>query len=122
MLNFSSRPRIRELLAASSTVSGCTLTGNQATGAGGPGANGGDGFGGVIYNNGQSTLTVLGTTIAGNQADGGAAGAGSTAGLGNGGGVYLATGCVAEFNALPTISGNTASTGNDDVFGVFTTL
>ena len=114
---------LANILGATLTVSGCTLTGNLASGgAGGPGANGGNGFGGGIYNDGQSTLTVLGTTVAGNQADGGAAGAGSTAGLGEGGGVYLATGGVAEFDALTTISGNTASTGDDDVFGVFTTL
>jgi hypothetical protein len=69
-----------------------------------------------------STLTVSGCTITGNQADGGAAGAGVSAGIGVGGGVYLATGGVAEFDPLTTISGNTASTIDDDVFGVSTTL
>jgi hypothetical protein len=117
---------------ATLTLSGCVLSSNQAIGgAGGPGPNGGNGFGGGIYDDGPSslaanfgipaTLTVTGCTISGNQATGGAAGSGGSAGQGSGGGVYFASGgvvCLDLFTSL-NISGNTASTSNDDVFGVF---
>jgi hypothetical protein len=54
-----------------------------------------------------------------NEADGGAAGAGGSAGLGQGGGLYLTPGGTA--NAAHTkIKHNHASTGDDDVFGSIT--
>jgi hypothetical protein len=111
---------IANFRGANLTVSGCTLNGNQATG--GAGANGGNGFGGGIYNDGPSTLTIIATTISGNQATGGAAGAGGITGLGEGGGLYLASGgtvCLDVFTSTH-ISGNAASTSDNDVFGVFT--
>jgi hypothetical protein len=122
---------IANVLGATLTVSGCTLTGNQATGGvGGAGANGGNGLGGGVYNDGLSTiplnagtpatLTVTGSTITGNQAIGGAPGSGGGAGLGIGGGVYFASSGVACLDVFTIISGNTSSTSNNDVFGVFT--
>jgi hypothetical protein len=83
------------------TVSGSTLTGNQALGgAGGSGGNGGRGLGGGIFNDGPSTfptnlgdptiLTVLDSRIANNEAEGGD---GGTGGDGLGGGLYVAGGC-----------------------------
>ena len=69
-----------------------------------------------------TTLTVLGSTITANQADGGAAGAGGSAGLGKGGGLYLTDGGIAclDFFTSVNIFGNTASTSDNDIFGVFT--
>ena len=114
---------LANVLGASLTVSGCTLTGNQALGgAGGSGANGGNGHGGGVYSDSQSTLTVTGTTITSNSAIGGAAGSGGIAGQGMGGGVYFATGgvvCLDQYT-VSNIEGNTASTSNNDIFGVFT--
>src|SRR5262249_51160650 len=100
---------IANLFAATFTVSGCTLTGNQAVGgAGGAGGNGGNGFGGGIYNDGlypgpglsgPATLTVVESTITANQATGGAAGTGGSAGQGVGGGCYFVSGGVACLDA-----------------------
>jgi hypothetical protein len=123
---------IANVLGATLTVNGCTLTGNQAIGgAGGTAANGGDGLGGAIYNDGVSiwpvnagtpaSLTVTGSTLTGNQATGGAAGSGGSVGQGIGGGVYFATGAIVGLDTLTIISGNTASTSNNDVFGLFIT-
>ena len=53
--------------------------------------------------------------ITGNQATGGAAGAGGQDGQGIGGGVYVISGRVSARRT--TISGNHASTSHDDVFG-----
>jgi hypothetical protein len=110
------------------TVSGCTLSGNQAIGgAGGVGGNGGNGLGGGIYNDGStafgvSALTLLLSTITANAASGGAAGAGGSAGQGIGGGAYFALGgsvCLDAFT-VANILANSASTSNNNVFGVFT--
>jgi hypothetical protein len=103
---------IANFAGSSLAMSGCSLSGNQATG----GANGGNGFGGGVYNDGQSTLTITGSTISNNQATGG------TAGLGEGGGLYLDSGGIVCLDVFTSkhVSGNTASTSYDDVFGVFT--
>jgi hypothetical protein len=120
---------IANVLGATLTVSGCMFTGNMAIGgAGGAGANGGNGLGGGVFNDGPSifpanagspgTLTVTDSTITDNQTTGGADGAGQ----GIGGGVYFASGgvvCLDLFTSM-NITGNTASTSNKDVFGVFT--
>jgi hypothetical protein len=113
-------------------IAAFTLASNQAVGgAGGSGANGGNGFGAGIYNDGVSilpsnagtpaTLTISGSTITDNQDACGAAGSDGSAGQGLGGGVYFASGgvvCLDLFTSM-NITGNTASTSNDDVFGVF---
>jgi hypothetical protein len=104
------------------TVSGCTLSGNQALGgAGGSGADGGNGFGGGLYNDGTSTLTVTGSTVTASSALGGAGGSGGSAGLGEGGGAYFAPGGDVCLDLLTSIHGNTASTSDNDVSGSFTT-
>jgi hypothetical protein len=111
------------LQASTLTVSGCTFSGNSATGGGGgSGANGGNGFGGGVYNDGQSSLTVTGTTVTANGATGGAAGSGGSAGLGQGGGLYLAAGGTACLDAFTTAhgTGNHASTSDEEIFGAFT--
>jgi hypothetical protein len=107
-------------LEATATVTGSTFTGNSATG--GAGANGGNGFGGGLYSDGTSTLTVTGSTVTKNSASGGAAGSGGMAGLGEGGGLYLASGGTACLDVLTSqhVFGNTASTSDNDVFGDFT--
>jgi hypothetical protein len=114
---------LANLLGSTLTVSGCTLSGNQATGgAGGSGGSGGNGLGGGLYNDGTSTLTVTTSTVTANQAIGGAAGAGGSPGQGIGGGAYFAAGGTVCLDAatLADIYGNTASTSNNDVFGLFT--
>jgi hypothetical protein len=105
------------------TVSGCTVSGNQAVGgAGGSSANGGNGLGGGVYSDGQSALTMLLSMTTGNAANGGSAGAGGSAGQGIGGGVYFASGGVVCLDAftIANILANAASTSNKDVFGFFT--
>ncbi len=103
-------------------------------GAGGAGGNGGDGLGGGIFNGNTTATGALITTdpfpildldntdVIGNQAIGGAAGSGGSAGSGIGGGLYNQIGAVAEVDAASTISGNHASTSNDNVFGVITPI
>jgi hypothetical protein len=125
---------VANVLGSALTVTGCTLTGNQAVGgAGGAGASGGNGLGGGVFNDGLSiwplntgtpaTLTITGSTVTGNDATGGAAGSGGTAGLGEGGGLYLAPGGSACLDAFTQshVTGNHASTSDDDIFGDFTT-
>jgi hypothetical protein len=113
---------LANVLGSTLTVSGCALSGNQAIGgAGVASADGGNGFGGGLYNDGQSAVLILTSTITSNQATGGAAGSGGSAGQGIGGGVYFATGgtaCLDLFTSL-NITGNTASTSTNDVFGLF---
>jgi hypothetical protein len=122
---------LANVLGSTLTLSSCTLTCNQATGgAGGTRGNGGNGFGGGLFNDGLSifpgnfgtptTLTVLKSTITNNDAVSGAAGASGNAGLGIGGGAYFASGGMDCLDVHTSISGNAASTSDDDVFGVFT--
>jgi hypothetical protein len=104
-------------------VSNCTLSSNSATGgAGDAGQNGGDGLGAGLYNDGTSTLTVNLTTVTGNHAIGGAAGSGGSAGQGLGGGDYFADGGIVclDFFTETNISGNHASTRNEDIVGSYT--
>jgi hypothetical protein len=111
---------LANLLGATLTVSNSTVENNLAIGgAGGVGGAGGDGQGGGIFQDGNahSTLTLLGDTIAKNHAIGGAAGLGGSDGEGVGGGLYLTPGGVACADLLTVISGNHATTSDDDVFG-----
>jgi hypothetical protein len=120
---------LSNLVGSTLTVSGCTISGNQAIGgAGGSGGNGGNGFGGGVYNQGESSfgsssLTVTGSTVTGNTATGGAAGGGGNTGQGIGGGCYFGPGgavCLDPFT-VAHLFGNHASTSDDDIFGDFTT-
>ena len=89
---------------------------------------GGNGFGAGVFNGnpvpvaGTPILTLKGTDITGNEAAGGAAGAGGTGGLGQGGGLYNQTGAEAFADSETTMTGNHASTSDDDVFGVVTPI
>ena len=73
-----------------------------------------NGFGGGIYV-GEGTVTIQGSKITGNEAEGGAGGAGGTDGQGVGGGLYNAGGAVRVHRTR--INHNHASTSDDDVFG-----
>ena len=108
-------------------------------GAGGPGGSsgaggdGGDGLGGAIDNAGPTSgpagslpgaaLALTDTLIIANLAQGGDAGegvAGGSSGQGVGGGLYLASGGTATLKKT-VVTGNQASTSNDNIYGSYTT-
>jgi hypothetical protein len=72
--------------------------------------NGGAGLGGALINFGGSSLTINGCTLSGNQAVGGAGGAGANGGNGFGGGVYN-DGQSSLTITGSTITGNSATGG-----------
>ena len=94
------------------------VTGNLAQGADGSAGNGGNGQGGGLFVDAHADLTPEGDTVTGNQAIGGAGAAGFSHGKGQGGGIYIATGGSACADDSTIIDGNSASTSNDDIFGV----
>jgi hypothetical protein len=111
------------------TMIDCDVIDNLAAGGtGGVAGNGGNAFGGGVANAnpvpvaGTPILTLLRTLVAGNQASGGAAGAGGVTGAGVGGGLYNQVGAIANVDALTDITGNHASTSNDDIFGTLTPI
>ncbi|HVA47582.1 MAG TPA: aryl-sulfate sulfotransferase [Pirellulales bacterium] len=69
-------------------------------------------------NDATSSLELIATDIVFNQAIGGAAGSGGSAGQGVGGGLYVAPGGVATADDRTVIFRNYATTSDDDVFGV----
>jgi hypothetical protein len=80
---------------------------------------GGDGDGGGLSVGGHATVSLEGVGVNGNQATGGG-GAGGQDGQGRGGGIYinLAAPIPGVVHARQTdVSGNHASTSDDDVFG-----
>jgi hypothetical protein len=94
---------------------------NRAVGGAGD-VKGGDGQGGGIFNGapnpfGTPTLTLGRSLFVFNRAVGGASD-GGTAGLGQGGGLYLSPGGVASADPLTIIFLNGASSSDDDVFGI----
>jgi hypothetical protein len=114
------------------SVSDSTVVLNRVTGgAGGLGGSGSNGQGGGIFNGGPAplafngppvplgtpSLTLLDSLVALNRADGGAAGVGGSAGLGQGGGLYLTPAGSAFADLATAIFANEASTSHDDVFG-----
>lgn len=101
---------IANLNGAVLTVSDSLIALNQAIGGAGASGNGGNGQGGGIFNGGPSpvgtpSLTLLECLVVLNRADGGVAGAGGSAGLGVGGGLYLAPGGVATRDVRPREQG-----------------
>jgi len=116
---------------ATTTLVGCTVSGNVAQGSAGThGNNGGDGIGGGLGVNNlglsgipeNSQLTVIGCNIAGNQALGGVGGQGANGGDALGGGLAIANGASATltdslvvFNAAV---GGQAGAGGSDGQGV----
>ena len=105
-------------LATDVFVSDTSIIGNQALGGTGV-LQGGDGQGGGIFNAANSTLTLRGTRVTGNRADGGA---GLTAGRGVGGGLYIAPEGTLYADLLSQIFANDASTSDDDVFGILSLI
>jgi hypothetical protein len=105
------------------TVTNSLIALNQAIGGAGYGGNGGDGKGGGIFNGepnqtGAPRLTLQGSLVVLNRAEGGAAAGGGSAGLGQGGGLYIAAGGLASADRWTLIFANDASTSDDDVLGV----
>ncbi len=105
------------------TVSHSLIALNRAIGGAGNGGNGGNGLGGGIFNGGPSpvgtpSLTIQRSLIALNRADGGVAVGGGSAGLGQGGGLYIAPGGLASADPWTLIFANDACTSDDDVFGI----
>jgi hypothetical protein len=108
---------IANYLGGTTDITGSLLALNRAAGGeGGLGAGGGI-FNGVPDPFGVPSLTLHRSLVVLNRADGGAAGAGVSAGLGLGGGLYLAPGGVATADPWTVILANDASTSDDDVFG-----
>jgi hypothetical protein len=102
----------------STTVIDSLVADNLALGGGGSAGNGSNGQGGGIFVDAHAALTLTGDTVADNQAIGGAGAAGFSIGKGQGGGIYIATGGSACADEATVINGNSASTSNNDIFGV----
>jgi hypothetical protein len=127
------------IAGGSATVANCSLSSNLARGGNGgnggrtvfstPPGPGGAGLGGAIYA-AAGTVRISGSTITRNTAKGGSAGTASKGiakaaeGVGQGGGIYIASGAVAGLDAFTQANtqGNTASTSDNDIFGSFTLL
>jgi hypothetical protein len=117
-------------------ISGSLLSLNAAIGGNGgaggstgAGGDGGDGFGGGVFNTGPGTeygatlpagpLDLTDDLVLGNLAIGGSGGRGApkgSAGQGQGGGLYLATGSTSTLRGTPVLL-NFASTSDPDIFG-----
>ncbi len=92
------------------TIINCTVANNVAFGGTGN-PTGGLARGGGIYSGPTSTLTILNSTISGNEVQGGGASGGpGQGGNGTGGGVHAEPGAVVEIRNS-TISGNRATEG-----------
>ena len=103
-------------------IAGGTQSFNVAQGgAGGAGSNGGDGSGGGVYVLGTTTGSIDGTLITFDSAMGGASGTGGASGQGSGGGLYIDAGAGVTLSKSSKVRFNFASTGNDDIFGAYTT-
>ncbi len=104
------------------SLAGSTLKSNTAQGGdGGTGSDGGSGLGGGVYVLGTTTASIDATRIEANAALGGFAGSGGVSGQGIGGGLYLDSGAVVTLSKSSKVLSNVASTGDDDIFGVYTT-
>ena len=100
------------VLAGTASVSDSTFDKNLALG--GDGGVGGNGFGGGLFVGTDASVSLTGSTITKNHANGGSGSGGGSDGEGIGGGVYsLGT---FTFDATTTIKKNHASTSNDDIF------
>lgn len=105
----------------STTVIDSLVTDNLAQGADGSAGNGGNGLGGGLFVDAHANLTLKGDTVTGNQAIGGIGAVGFINGKGQGGGIYIAAGGSACADDATIIEGNSASTSDDDIFGVLET-
>ncbi len=102
----------------STTIVDCLVSDNTALGGDG---SAGNGLGGGLFVDAHAALTLLGGAVNGNSADGGTEAPGFNNGQGIGGGLYLAGGATACADDATVINGNSASTRNDDVFGLLET-
>jgi hypothetical protein len=107
----------------SNTLSSNSAQGGQGGGSAGYGGrygSGGNGFGGALYVGG-GTITLHNDSSTGNTANGGA---GRTAGLGQGGGLYINPLAAVYLDAftLAHVISNIASTSNNDIFGSYTLI
>jgi hypothetical protein len=113
------------------SLENCTIRNNQALGGAGFwyrsefgswGVNGGYGVGGGVYIAG-GPVTLLGTTITGNFAKGGAGKQGTQSGLGIGGGLFIDSDAVAYLDAFTVdhVKNNKASS-DPDISGAYTVL
>jgi hypothetical protein len=121
------------------SLTNVTLNGNTAqggTGANGyhdlysrhvfPPGNGGDGLGGGMYV-AVGTVTLRLTTVSGNAANGGTAGQpikgqqGAMDGVGEGGGLYFASGASVSLDSFTkaNVTNNSASSSHPDIYGSF---
>jgi len=91
-------------------VTSSVLAFNRAQG--GSGQPGGNGLGGGVFNDADSSLTLLKSAVTENRAVGG-----QTGGKRIGGGVYNPG--TFDLDALTVIRKNKASTSDDDIFGSF---
>jgi hypothetical protein len=104
------------------TVSLSSLISNAAQGGmGGAGAVGGNGLGGGFFTIDGTTASIAATLIESNGASGGLHGKGGANGQGMGGGLYIDTGASMTLSDPHDVFLNHASTGNDDIFGVYST-
>jgi hypothetical protein len=109
------------------TLIDCAVSENLAEGGSGgaAGGNGGNALGGGIANfnpapplPGAPLLWLQGTLVTGNSAVGGLAGTGGANGAGVGGGLYNQLTAFTQLDALTSITGNDASSSDDDIFGM----
>jgi hypothetical protein len=70
---------------------------------------------------GTTTASIDATLITFNAAMGGAAGTGGASGQGSGGGLYIDAGAGVTLSKSSKVLFNFASTGDDDISGVYTT-
>jgi len=106
--------------ASSITVDTSMVSGNVVQGGNGGflDGNGGNGQGGGVFADKGTNVMMLQTTVSGNEADGGFASfLGTSDGKGQGGGVYVSTTATVRDDLPALISGNNATTSNNDVFG-----
>jgi hypothetical protein len=68
-----------------------------------------------------SAASIDATLITFDAALGGASGTGGASGQGSGGGLYIDTGAGVTLSKSSKVRFNFASTGDDDIFGVYTT-
>jgi hypothetical protein len=106
------------LSGISTTIIDCLISDNVAQGGDGSAGNGGNGLGAGVFVDAHADLTLLGSAITGNTADGGAGASGFSNGKGQGGGLYITAGGSACADDSTLIDGNSASTSDNDVFGV----
>ena len=113
-------------LGGNLVVSDCKVAQNLAVGGQGvAGGNGGNGLGGGLYNDGSSavgvgSLTITGSTIIRNDADGGSGGAAAAPAKAPAAASISRPGGIVCVDATTVVKQNHASSSNDDIFGVYT--